>query len=40
MDRLQSNYKLAKHIIYTKGKTPIETANEIKSLLSCALAPN
>jgi shikimate kinase len=36
----ESNYKLAKHIIYTKGKTPIETANEIKSLLSCALAPN
>lgn len=25
----ESNYKLAKHIIYTKGKTPEESANEI-----------
>ncbi|MCO4783777.1 MAG: shikimate kinase [Candidatus Cloacimonetes bacterium] len=30
----QSNYKLSKHIIYTEGKTPLESAKEIQSLLS------
>lgn len=25
----KSNYELAKHIVYTKGKTPLETAEEI-----------
>ncbi|CAH8772891.1 hypothetical protein [Paenibacillus dendritiformis] len=31
----QSNYKLAKHIIYTKDKTPEECAEEIISLVRC-----
>ncbi|PCJ21609.1 MAG: shikimate kinase [Candidatus Cloacimonadota bacterium] len=30
----KSNYKLAKHIVYTKDKTPEETALEIKKLIS------
>lgn len=30
----QSNYNLAKHIIYTKDKTPEETAKEIYELLN------
>ncbi|WCR26666.1 shikimate kinase [Paenibacillus thiaminolyticus] len=31
----QSNHKLAKHIIYTKDKTPEECAEEIISLVRC-----
>lgn len=30
----ESNYKLSKHIIYTDGKTPEESAKEIQSLLT------
>jgi shikimate kinase len=29
----KSNYELAKHIVYTKGKTPLETAEEIIQLI-------
>lgn len=31
--RHASNYKLAKFVVYTKGKTPAETTNETLNLL-------
>jgi hypothetical protein len=31
--RHPSNYALAKHVVYTKNKSPVETCDEILSLL-------